>query len=117
MCIRRGCSKTKSFAAAPYLAEVLEDWKSQQKKSKMSSAFDEAVVFPNKDGNMRTYNGFRTAYRRFLKRHGLENENLNLHRFRHTFATMLLENGVNPKIVQKLMGHKDIETHWVFILM
>jgi len=54
--------------------------------------------------------GFRTAYRRFLKRHGLDGEALNLHRFRHTFATMLLETGVNPKIVQKLMGHKDIET-------
>jgi len=33
-----------------------------------------------------------------------------LHRYRHTFATMLLEEGVNPKVVQKLLGHSDIET-------
>ena len=33
-----------------------------------------------------------------------------LHSYRHTFATMLLERGVNPKVVQKLLGHRDIET-------
>ena len=30
--------------------------------------------------------------------------------FRHTFATILFEEHVNPKVVQLLMGHKDIET-------
>ena len=33
-----------------------------------------------------------------------------LHSYRHTFATMLLEQGINPKVVQKSLGHRDIET-------
>ena len=33
-----------------------------------------------------------------------------LYSFRHTFATMLLEQGVNPRVAQKLLGHRDIET-------
>lgn len=59
---------------------------------------------------MRTYSGFRASYRHFLKRNGFEAEGLNLHRFRHTFASMLLEQEINPKIVQKLLGHRDVST-------
>ena len=68
----------------------------------------DAVVFPNNLGNMRTYDGFRTTYRRFMAENNLGN--YNLHSYRHTFATMMLEECVNPKIVQKLLGHQDIET-------
>jgi hypothetical protein len=32
------------------------------------------------------------------------------HKFRATFATRLLQNGVDLKTVQKLLGHKDIES-------
>ncbi len=32
------------------------------------------------------------------------------HRFRHTFATMVLERGVNPRVVQGFLGHRDIST-------
>ena len=33
-----------------------------------------------------------------------------LHKFRHTYATRLLESGCDIVTVQKLMGHSDIET-------
>lgn len=33
-----------------------------------------------------------------------------LHCFRHTFATMHLQSGVDPRTVQKWMGHKDLNT-------
>lgn len=59
---------------------------------------------------MRTYSGFRASYRHFLERNGFEREGLNLHRFRHTYASMLLEQEINPKIVQKLLGHRDVST-------
>ena len=59
---------------------------------------------------MRTYSGFRASYRHFLKRNGFGEEKLNLHRFRHTYASMLLEQEINPKIVQKLLGHRDVST-------
>ena len=59
---------------------------------------------------MRTYSGFRASYRHFLERNGFEAEGLNLHRFRHTYASMLLEQEINPRIVQKLLGHRDVST-------
>lgn len=33
---------------------------------------------------------------------------VNFHSFRHTHATMLLEDGVKPKIVQERLGHSRI---------
>ena len=59
---------------------------------------------------MRKYAGLRSAYRRFLERNGMDGDGLNLHCFRHTFSSMLLENGVNPRVVQRLLGHADIGT-------
>lgn len=35
---------------------------------------------------------------------------MNLHRYRHTAATMMLEAGINPRVVQEELGHSDIKT-------
>ena len=37
-------------------------------------------------------------------------QNATLHKFRHTYATRLLESGCDIVTVQKLMGHSDIDT-------
>lgn len=35
---------------------------------------------------------------------------LTCHAFRHTFVTRMLEQGVNPLVVQSIVGHKDVQT-------
>lgn len=106
------CSMRKMKVSAVVM-EVLSEWRkvlpSHVKKSVKHDVLSaKSVVFPNEMGEMRTYNGFRSTYRRFMAKMNLES--YNLHSYRHTFATMLLEKGVNPKVVQKLLGHSDIQT-------
>ncbi|MGQ9768814.1 MAG: tyrosine-type recombinase/integrase [Anaerolineae bacterium] len=46
--------------------------------------------------------------KRVAKRAGVEGATL--HRFRHTYATRLLEQGADVVTVQRLLGHSDLET-------
>lgn len=49
------------------------------------------------------------AIKDFGRRAGCRKE-LHPHMFRATFITMMLENGVNPKILQRITGHEDLKT-------
>ena len=40
----------------------------------------------------------------------LKSSNVNTHMLRHTFATRCIEAGMSAVVLQKILGHKDIET-------
>ncbi len=52
---------------------------------------------------------FATAFKRALRMSGI-NKNGVPHSLRHSFATHLIESGTAIQTVQKLMGHKDVQT-------
>ena len=87
--------------------DVLKEWKKLYIQRFKASEV-ENLVFPNKDGKLRSYSGFRRQFARFLTEKGIPE--ITFHQFRHTFATMMLERGVNPRVVQEFLGHKDIST-------
>lgn len=87
--------------------DTLREWRQYCHDNNIQSEF----VFPCTDtGEMRTYSGLRSLLERFKRRHKLQDENLSLYTFRHTFATILLEQRENPKIVAELMGHTKVST-------
>lgn len=45
---------------------------------------------------------------RFLKRTNLKK--IRFHDLRHSSASLILSKGINPKVIQKRLGHKDIKT-------
>ena len=50
------------------------------------------------------------AFRRARYAAGIIKRRVTVHTLRHCYATHLLEEGVNPRVVQKYMGHSSLET-------
>jgi integrase len=68
---------------------------------------DHDLVFPNSVGNpMDASPLLERGYTRLIKQAGLPN--IRFHDLRHTAATLLLEQGTHPKIVQDLVGQSSI---------
>ena len=67
-------------------------------------------MFANDDGSYKTYSGTRKIFDRFKRRNGLDKFNIHFHGLRHTFSNMLFEMNENPKVIQQLLGHRDVKT-------
>jgi len=65
-----------------------------------------SYVFSNKDGRPRV--DPRTAFRKALELAGIE-RNLRIHDLRHTFASILVMEGVDLRTIANLLGHRDIK--------
>ena len=101
-------SSYRTIRVSSVVLDALRAWKAYiEPRCPNQSGF---VFCSTRGGGMRSYYGFRSSYRHFLQRHGLHEQGINLHSYRHTFASMLLEMGVNPRVVQRLLGHADIST-------
>jgi len=57
--------------------------------------------------------GLQKAVKTAVKRAGIT-KRVSCHTFRHSFATHMLENGVNIRVVQELMGHADVKTTEIY---
>jgi len=57
------------------------------------------------DGGPWRPSNFDRIWRRFKKKQGLA---CRFHDLRHTHATMLLRQGVHPKVVQERLGHANV---------
>lgn len=64
------------------------------------------MVFPSANGNYRDRSSVLTSLKRFTK--GTEFEHMTLHKLRHCNATMLLNMGVDLKVISDHLGHCDI---------
>lgn len=112
--IIKGITSPKTFASAttlPLLPEAEAIIKSMIHRNKVNTlkrggCLKEWEGFIFRANNTRIYSHarLRTAWTRFLKKHP-DLPSIRWHDLRHTFATWLVANGVNMKVVQQLMRH------------
>ena len=95
------------------LADILRQEQLAYKENKLrhgSDFNDSGYVVVKEDGTPRRPGSVSDHYECFVRRMGREH-NLpfkSLHKLRHTYATLLIDMGANPKTVQKNLGHEDV---------
>lgn len=69
--------------------------------------------FKNRDGNRISEQSIRNMTKKY-KNESLISANITPHMFRHTVATMLLENGADIRFIQQFLGHSSITTTQIY---
>lgn len=94
-------------AAQEALKNYLGDRKKIMEENHILQSHD--FVFINQKGNPLTTGGLRYILSRYSGPEGT-NHHINPHAFRHTFATTMLSNGADVRLVQEMLGHSSIST-------
>lgn len=94
----------------PSILELLKKYyKANQEAIKKSGYF-----FVNQRSARFTEQSIRIMMKKYAKLAGIE-RNITPHMFRHSFATYLIDEGVDISCVQRILGHSSIKTTQIYI--
>ncbi|MCI6044579.1 tyrosine-type recombinase/integrase [bacterium] len=90
--------------------EVLKKYYDENKQTIRKCGY----FFINNRENRYTEQSIRMMLKKYTKQAGIE-RNITPHMFRHSFATYLIEEGVDVSCVQQILGHSSIKTTQIYI--
>jgi len=103
--------KERVVPIAPVASHILSDYLDQARLQLCPLSTD--YVFPNSRGNPLTRQGFWKTLGKLALQAGIH-QTVSPHVLRHSFATHLLQSGMNLRVLQSLLGHADLSTTQIY---
>ena len=112
-------SKERLVPLSPSAIEALEQWlkfrDEKEDQSVKAGLKRSSFLFPSNSKNgYLTRNWFFNKIKSWAIEAGIKSENVSPHTVRHAFATHLLSNGADLRVIQTLLGHSDITTTEIY---
>jgi integrase len=99
----------RSVALDPGIVRELREWRRRQLQERLAwgpAWTDTGRIFTREDGTDLHPERVSERFDRLVKAGGLPR--LTLHSLRHTHATLALQAGIHPKVVQERLGHSSV---------
>lgn len=105
-------NKERIVPIGEYALEVLQNYL-EHDRERLRGKHKTEVLFLNSRGTALTRQGVWDILKKWAQTHGVQ-ENIYPHKFRHSFATHLLDHGADLRSVQEMLGHADIATTQIY---
>ena len=105
-------NKQRLVPISPVADQWLEYWLEDRSKLDIKSEYSD-IVFLNRYGRQLTRAMIFTIIKGLAKQADIR-KTISPHTLRHSFATHLLQNGADLRIIQDLLGHEDITTTEIY---
>lgn len=105
--------KERIIPLGDYAIQWIEKYLEEARPTLIKKNKNETRLFVNHHGKPLSRQGVWKNLNKIVQEAGI-NKNITPHTLRHSFATHLLENGADLRIVQELLGHADISTTQIY---
>jgi len=91
--------------------QALDDWIAERGSS---ASIDPNALFISRKHARLTTDGIHYMVKQRLKKAGLDASLYSSHKLRHTAATLMLQNGVDVRTLQEVLGHEHLNTTQIY---
>lgn len=101
--------KDRLIPLLPEVRDMIADW------LEFRPEVGHQVLFTGRDGKPLALNTLVRLFDRLRRRAGLDREGVTLHTLRHTFASLLLQEGCDLVSIRDMLGHSDLATTSIYL--
>lgn len=90
--------------------ESINDWLKERESQNLNTT----ALFTTRQKNRISSAAVHKLTKKYLTKAGLDSSQYSAHKLRHTAATLMLQNGVDVRALQEVLGHENLNTTQIY---